>query len=81
MVARLGDDMTNSYTFDKRAHAHTFGRNAFVIVPDQVAADQKHFDGRSFPVLRMDGTRTRATLRGDEYGLHTSGTGDMVVSL
>lgn len=81
MVARLGDDMTNRYTFDNRAHAHTFGRNALVIVPDQVAADQKRFDGRRFPVLRLDGTKTRATLRGEEYGLHTSGTGDMVVSL
>ena len=69
------------YTFTLGAQAHTISRTAFVTVPDQVAKDQLAFDGLTFPVLRMDGTKTRATLRGDEYGLGTPGTGDMVVSL
>ncbi|HMN55602.1 MAG TPA: hypothetical protein PKE15_00010 [Ottowia sp.] len=69
------------YTFEIGALAHTISRNAFVTIPDQVAESQKEYDGKSFPVLRRDGSKARATLRGDEYGLWTPGTGDPVVSI
>lgn len=51
-----------------------------VIIPDQVADNQREYDGKTFPVLRS-GKKVRATLRGDLYGLWTPGTGDCVVSL
>ncbi|MFA7585043.1 MAG: hypothetical protein WCY11_02445 [Novosphingobium sp.] len=63
------------YTYIQRLAAH-HTNGEIVTVPDQVAADQRGFDGRSFPL--SDGRRVY--LRGDLYGLHTSGTGDMVVS-
>ena len=69
------------YTFSQRIQAHTVRRDSFVVIPDQVAAAQKEYDGKSFPVLRRDGSKARATLRGDEYGLWTPGTGDPVVAL
>jgi hypothetical protein len=65
-----------------QAHTVTGGR---VVVPDEVALDQEAFDGATFPVLRLhiNGVprKCRARLRGDLYGLHTPGTGDMVVSI
>lgn len=82
------------YTFrNYHAHLGLAGRET-CIVPEEVAADQEAFDGRTFPVLvwwapeRVDayGNRVDATYRvrrvrlvGDDYGLHTSGTGDMIV--
>lgn len=67
--------------------------NQSVIIPDMVATHQKDFDGKTFFALKpADGTyhygspylingcyRIRVKLRGDWYGLHTSGTGDMIV--
>lgn len=64
----------------KGCHART-PAGLEVIVPDEVAEDQQQFDGRVFPVLGLDGKRRQAQLRGDLYGLHTPGTGDMVVSI
>ena len=61
-----------------------------VAIPNEVAADQKAFDGRTFPAIMLpryghcnpkEPRKVRARLRGDLYGLHTAGTGDMVVSL
>jgi hypothetical protein len=72
------------YTFDLRHAARTVRGKAhdyFVYIPDQVARAQRDFDGASFPVLRRDGSKTHAVLRGDLYGLDTSGTGDPVVSI
>lgn len=73
--------MRTTYTFNRRFAAHTMHRDGYVYIPDQVAEAQPDFDGRSFPVLRRDGTKARATLRGEEYGLWTPGTGDPVVSI
>ena len=61
-----------------------------VAIPNEVAANQKAFDGKSFPALILPRNghcnpstprRAKARLRGDLYGLHTAGTGDMVVSI
>ena len=73
-------DCEPAVTFDDGYQAHTM-TGGVVTVPDQVAADQKRFDGDVFPVIRRDGSRARARLMGDAYGLHTSGTGDMVVAI
>ncbi len=80
--------MSTAYTFKSRAMAHTMRRDAMVIVPDQVAQDQHAYDGRTFPVLRCNSlgrptakAKARATLMGEEYGLHGPGTGDMVVRM
>jgi hypothetical protein len=48
------------------------------IVPEEVADDQKSFDGKTFPAI-FRGEKIRVKLIGDDYGLHTSGTGDMIV--
>lgn len=56
-------------------------RNGIVTIPDQVYDSQKQYDGRTFPVVRADGSKTRGMLIGSEYGLWTSGTGDPVVKL
>ena len=71
----------SKYTFNNGYLAHNMTRTGFVTVPDQVADNQKEFDGETFPVIKSNGTRGRARLMGDEYGLWTSGTGDMVVSI
>ena len=71
------------YTLSK-SYAHTTG-NGTVIVPDEVANDQEAYDGKTFPALKLhncgEPTKCRARLRGELYGLHTSGTGDMVVQI
>ena len=69
------------YTFTRRYAAHTMRRDDYVFIPDQVIDAQGEYDGLTFPVLRRDGSTARATLRGEEYGLHTTGTGDPVVSM
>lgn len=69
------------YTYAKNYMAwYGIKHAAPVQVPDQVAADQKAFDGKSFPVMDNRGRMVRAYLRGDLYGLHTTGTGEMVVT-
>lgn len=68
------------YTYNAKYTAHTMSGGQ-VTIPDQVADDQKQFDGETFPVLRRDGSKGRAMLIGDEYGLHTSGTGEPVVKM
>ena len=71
----------SKYTFYRNYQAHNMSRTDLVVIPDQVAAEQKDFDGMTFPVLRRDGTKARAMLMGDEYGLNTGGTGDPVVRM
>jgi hypothetical protein len=75
--------MTTKYTFDLKYAAHTVKGKAhdYVYIPDQVTRDQHNFDGDSFPVRRRDGSKARATLLGDLYGLGTTGTADPVVSI
>jgi hypothetical protein len=73
--------MGRKYTFVGMAAAHTKRRDDYVYVPDQVADNQKDYDGKTFPILRRDKSKARAKLLGDEYGLWTGGTGDMVVAI
>lgn len=49
------------------------------VVSKTFAADQKGNDGKTTIALLSDGTRMRVKLVGSDYGLWTSGTGDMVV--
>jgi hypothetical protein len=53
------------------------------IVPDQVAHDQEAYDGKTFFALVRHASglyrKARVRLVGDDYGLHTGGTGDMIV--
>ena len=75
------------YTYTRNAVAH-YGDGS-VIVPDQVAESQRDYDGVAFPAIRLTalpgvrdpraGAKVRVRLRGDLYGLHTPGTGDMRV--
>ena len=72
------------YTFARNYAANT-PSGMTVTVPDQVAAEQREFDGKTFPVLVLrpgsSPRKARATLRGDLYGLRTTGTGDMIVAI
>lgn len=68
--------------------AHTVTGRQRAIVPREVAENQKDWDGKTFPIYLVPTygrhgmpRKGRARLRGDLYGLHTSGTGDMVVSV
>lgn len=78
---------TPKYTYYQGVIAHRV-RGMMAMVPDTVVNDQKCWDEsrKSFPAIPCDplgrpcGAPFRAVLRGDLYGLHTTGTGDMVVS-
>ena len=68
--------------------AHRAG-GGFALVPERVANNQEEFSksGKSFLAVpcyitgRRDGRKAfRAVLRGDLYGLGTTGVGDMVIS-
>jgi len=76
-----GARMVKKYTFNDRIMAHNMSRTEFIMVPDQVADNQKEFDGKNFPVIKPGNIKGRATLMGDEYDLWGSGTGDMVVRI
>ena len=69
-----------TYTYERDFAART-PSGAVVIIPDQVAEAQRDFDGKTFPALRLNGQRVRVKLRGDLYGLWTTGTGDAVVAI
>lgn len=77
---RGADEDMSMYTYDRDYAAHTMS-GQIVTIPDQVAADQHEYDGKTFPVIRDDGRKARAMLMGDEYGLHTTGTGEPVVRM
>ena len=49
------------------------------VVSSEFAEDQKGNDGKTTIALLRDGRRMRVRLVGDDYGLHTGGTGDMIV--
>ena len=72
------------YTFDDgyQAHLGVTGQRT-CIIPDQVADDQKAYDGKTFPAIISRGydrgKKIRVRLNGDDYDLHGSGTGDTVV--
>jgi len=48
-------------------------------IPDQVAEAQKEYDGKTFPAILLNGNKIRVKLIGSDYGLWTTGTGDIVV--
>ena len=66
------------YTYNHQYAAHM--GNQFVTVPDQIAENQKQHDINEtvFPAL-LGGDSIMVRLDGEAYGLHTTGTGDMVV--
>lgn len=75
--------------------AHLKTGKKCVILPDIVANDQKHWDatrkpffailcditGKPLEMRRGRHQGRTVVLRGDLYGLHTTGTGDPVVSV
>ena len=66
------------YTYKNyQAHLGLTG-NKTCTIPEEVADDQKSFDGKTFPAI-CRGKKIRVKLIGDDYGLHTSGTGDIIV--
>lgn len=68
------------YTFEKKMQALTMS-GAVVAIPDQVAEAQREYDGKTFPIIKRGGEKGRARLMGDEYGLGTPGTGEIVVKI
>ena len=48
-------------------------------IPTEIADDQKGWDGRTFLALLEDGRWMRVRLVGDDYGLYTAGTGEIIV--
>ena len=69
------EDAPMTYTYLDGYLAHYAGRH--ILVPDQVAASQRAYVGRTFPAFDA-GKKIRVRLDGDAYGLHTAGTGDMI---
>ena len=67
------------YDYSRAYEARTLSGDT-VVLPDCAGLDQRGWDGVNILVLR-DGKQVRARLRGDLYGLWTSGTGDPVVAL
>jgi hypothetical protein len=77
----------HTYDTSYQARMGTTGDRVCTI-PDHVASNQEEYDGKTFVAIipagyRGTGTATarkmRVRLVGDDYGLHTSGTGDVVV--
>lgn len=73
--------MAKKYTLSMTGAQARTPAGLVVIVPDEVAENQKDFDLCIFPVLGLDGKKRMGQLRGDLYGLRTPGTGDMVISI
>ena len=67
-------------TYSKGYMAHTTNGH-MVTLPDDVASDQAACDGLMIWVLTSSGDERLAVLRGDLYGLGSSGTGDPIVEL
>lgn len=77
--------MTKVYSLNINGpRAHSTDEGWEVIIPEEVYEDQSEFDGSVFPIMYRERFTTKwkdgnGKLRGDLYGLHTSGTGDPVV--
>lgn len=75
--------MKKEWTYSKRFEAHYGTKGQIVIIPDEVANDQRKWvqDGnKPFPAyVKGQGRKVRAKLDPDAYGLMTPGTGDPVV--
>lgn len=76
-----GEEATpRGYTYSQHTRGHYGIRsNRLCVIPDQVVNDQKAYEGRTFPVKLLNGDYVRAILHGDDYGLYSGGTGDIVV--
>jgi len=70
--------MKHTYNSGYEAHLGVTGDQR-CIIPDQVADNQGAYDGKTFMARLAAGRSVRVRLNGDDYGLHTSGTGDVVV--
>jgi hypothetical protein len=53
--------------------------NRRCLIPVEVDRDQREYDGKTFVAVADNGRRIRVRLVGDDYGLNTSGTGDVIV--
>lgn len=53
--------------------------NRRAVIPKEIADNQEEYDGKIFKALLPDGKWMRVKLVGDDYGLKTTGTGDMIV--
>jgi len=76
----MGRTMYETLTWDNGYEVHlgvTGDRRA--VVPQEIAEHQREWDGRTFRALTRDGRWMRVRLVGDDYDLHGTGTGDMVV--
>ena len=49
------------------------------VIPREIADNQQEYDGKTFKALLPDGRWMRVKLVGDDYGLNTPGTGDIIV--
>jgi hypothetical protein len=83
IIRDLPQEDTMIYTYETQYEAMLglSGSNTnTAIVPDQVANNQRDYDGRTFPAIhKQTGRKIRVKLIGDDYGLNSSGTGDMIV--
>lgn len=70
---------TSKMTWASGYECHLGRDGRTCVVSQEFAADQKGNDGKTTIALLRDGTRMRVKLVGDDYGLHTTGTGDMTV--
>ncbi len=68
------------YTYSRNYLARTVNGD-IVTIPDQIADLQREHVGQIFPVVKRNGIKARATLRGNLYGLNTGGTGDVIVAI
>jgi hypothetical protein len=70
------------YSYIREAVARTMS-GAIVMIPDQVSWEQEYYDRTAiqFTVIRRNGTKARAVLRGDEYDLYGLGSGIPVVRI
>ena len=86
-VSKEEDNMSTKYMFAQGVVAHR-AKGGFALIPDVVVNDQNGWDnkGKSFPAIPCDSTgraigpSIRARLRGELYGLYTTGTGDVTIS-
>ena len=70
------------YSYIREAAARTMSGH-IVMIPDEVAREQEYYDRTAiqFTVIRRNGTKARAILRGEEYGLYGLGSGIPVVRI
>ena len=67
------------YSYKRKYAAHILGGYGYVYLPDEVADNQKEWDGKQFPVLCSDGATMQVKLRADIYEFLGSVTVDAIV--